>query len=71
MIADALALGGAKASVDTILTNDTHTHLYLYITQMPCSYIMYFHINKQTQVLTRYGLMTPYGDMDLGQHWLR
>ena len=23
------------------------------------------------RVLTHYGLMTPYGDIDLGQHWLR
>ena len=29
MFADALAPGGARAPVDTILTNDTHTHLYL------------------------------------------
>ena len=24
-----------------------------------------------TEVLTHRGLMTPYGGMDLGQHWLR
>ena len=29
---------------------------------------MYIHIND---VLTHWGLVTPFGDIDLGQHWLR
>ena len=27
--------------------------------------------NKIINILTHYGLVTPYGDIDLGQHWLR
>ena len=29
------------------------------------------HINPRLDELTHCGLMTPYGDIDLGQHWLR
>ena len=28
-------------------------------------------INREYQKLTHWGLVTPFGDMDLGQHWLR
>ena len=38
-------------------------------------YIMQNYINYQLQcqktLLTHWGLVTPYGDRDLGQHWLR
>ena len=32
---------------------------------------LYVRTPAGTQILTHYGLMTPYGDIDQGQQWLR
>ena len=45
-------------------TNNDPVHKYIYI-------YTYIYIHRQHTQATRCGLLMPYGDIDLGQHWLR
>ena len=33
--------------------------------------VVHAKITDDLQLLTHWGLVTPFGDIDLGQHWLR
>ena len=43
----------------------------MYVCMYVCIYIyIYIHTHTAANVLTHYGIVMPYGDIDLGQHWL-
>ena len=55
---DGLAPNGTRPSAGTVLTTNLHK-------------VIGKHSTDCKVMLTHCGLVTPYGDMELGQHWLR
>ena len=55
-----------------LLENNDKWHALIHIGSAHFAYIsLLLHKEKCKDQLTRCGLVTPYGDRDLGQHWLR
>ena len=59
------------ATIGIIILEPYHIFRSLQLIQGPGDNTFYLLISDPYVELTHFGIMTPYGDMDLDQHWPR